>query len=69
LSDKFELVCADIFDDTFEISEKVDCVCIVYAFSTFVNTYETLVEFFRSAKRHMKPETGCIMITDFSYFD
>ena len=40
--DKFELVCADIFDEKFTLSEKVDCVVLSYTISTFINSYEML---------------------------
>lgn len=41
--DSFELICHDIFDESFAISEKVDCVVITYAITTFINDYERLV--------------------------
>lgn len=42
--DKFELVCADIFDETFQLPEKVDGVIISYVLSTFINNYDMLVK-------------------------
>lgn len=42
--DKFDLVCADIFDETFELAEKVDGVIISYVLTTFINNYEMLVK-------------------------
>ena len=36
LIDKFELICADIFDETFQVPEKVDCVVFSYVLSTFI---------------------------------
>ena len=42
--DKFELVCKDIFDEDFELSEKVDCVVISYVLSTFITNHEQLVK-------------------------
>jgi SAM-dependent methyltransferase len=36
--DKFELVCQDIFDDKFQLPEKVDCVVLSYTLSTFINS-------------------------------
>lgn len=40
--DKFELVCADIFDEKFHLEEKVDVVVICYTLCTFINSYEQL---------------------------
>ena len=34
--DKFELICADIFDESFEVPEKVDAVVISYVLCTFI---------------------------------
>ena len=66
LIDKFELVCQDIFDDSFELPEKVDCVVIVYTIVTFVNSQDMLERLFKSLSRFMKPD-GYLLITDFSY--
>ena len=38
--DKFELVVADIFDQSFQLPEKVDCVVLSYTLTTFINNYE-----------------------------
>ena len=43
MNDKFDLICKDIFDDDFELPEKVDCVVISYVLSTFINSNEMLV--------------------------
>ena len=40
--DKFELVVADIFDQSFQLPEKVDCVVLSYTLTTFINNYEQL---------------------------
>ena len=40
--DKFELICHDIFDETFQLPEKVDCVVLSYTLTTFINNYEML---------------------------
>ena len=37
LIDQFELVCADILDENFELDEKVDCVVLSYALSAFIS--------------------------------
>ena len=44
LIDKFELVCADIFDESFQLAEKVDGVIISYVLTTFINNYDMLVK-------------------------
>ena len=44
LIDKFELVCADIFDENFKLPENVDGVIISYVLTTFINNYESLVK-------------------------
>jgi len=42
IMDKFELITADIFDETFELPEKVDCVVMSYTLTTFINNYDML---------------------------
>ena len=44
LIDKFELVCADIFDDSFQLPEKVDVVVLCYTLTTFINQYPMLAK-------------------------
>lgn len=44
IADKFELICSDIFDDSFKLPEKVDCVVLSYTITTFINNYEMLVK-------------------------
>lgn len=50
IMDQFELICADIFDDSFEIPEKVDCVVCSYTISTFINTHEMLQKILQRLK-------------------
>ena len=38
LIDQFELVCADIFDESFNLPEKVDGVVLAYTITTFINS-------------------------------
>jgi ubiquinone/menaquinone biosynthesis C-methylase UbiE len=45
--DQFELICKDIFDENFELPEKVDCVICSYAISTFINNYDMLASILR----------------------
>tara|TARA_B110000285_G_C14893529_1_gene499701 strand:- start:313 stop:495 length:183 start_codon:yes stop_codon:yes gene_type:complete len=40
--DQFELITADIFDESFKLPEKVDCVVMSYTLTTFINNYEML---------------------------
>ena len=42
--DKFELICQDIFDENFELAEKVDCVVCTYVLTTFINNHDMLVK-------------------------
>ena len=42
--DKFELIVADIFDESFKLPEKVDCVVLSYTITTFINKYEMLAK-------------------------
>ena len=42
MADKFELVCADMFDDKFELPEKVDAVICSYVLTTFLTNYDDL---------------------------
>ena len=51
LIDKFELVCSDILDEKFELSEKVDCVVCSYAITTFINDFENLVQILKQCRR------------------
>ena len=40
--DKFELICADIYDDNLTLPEKVDVVLLVNTVTTFISSYEML---------------------------
>jgi hypothetical protein len=42
LIDKFELICADIYDDNLTLPEKVDVVLLVNTVTTFISSYEML---------------------------
>ena len=44
IADKFELICSDIFEESFKLPEKVDCVVLSYTITTFINSYEMLVK-------------------------
>ena len=68
ISDKFELVCGDMFDENFLIKEKVDVVVISYVLSTFITKFEDLVTILRQSKKMMKDD-GYLFITDFSWVD
>ena len=39
---KFELICHDIFDTSFSLPEKVDCVVLSYTTTTFVSSFDML---------------------------
>ena len=66
IADKFELVCNDIFDETFELSEKVDVVVCSYVLSTFITSEDMLAKILERAKKQLKPD-GYLIITDFYY--
>ena len=66
--DKFELICADIFDtEKFKLPEQVDCVVISYAFTTFINNFDMLKKLLQQCKKQTKEDVGCCLIADFSY--
>jgi len=44
ISDKFELICSDVFNENFTLPEKVDCVVLCYTITTFVNSYTMLLK-------------------------
>jgi 2-polyprenyl-3-methyl-5-hydroxy-6-metoxy-1,4-benzoquinol methylase len=46
IMDKFELLCYDIFDDSFSMPEKVDCVVLSYTVTAFINDYDMLKKLF-----------------------
>ena len=66
--DKFELVCADILDDTFQLQEPVDCIVCSYTITTFINTHDMLTKILAQCKKNIKPD-GMVFITDFSYVE
>ena len=68
LADKFELVCADIFDESFELPEKVDVVVCQYTISTFINNFEMLTSILKRCKAQLKPD-GHVIVADFSFVD
>jgi hypothetical protein len=66
--DKFELIVADIFDQAFQLPEKVDCVVLSYTLTTFINNYEMLASILSQCKKQTKDD-GFMFITDFSWVD
>lgn len=51
MADKFELICADIFDEKFTLPEQVDCVVLSYTVSTFINNMEMLTDILHHCRR------------------
>ena len=47
MSDKFELVVGDMFDENLQLSEKVDVVVICYVLTTFITKFEDLLTIFK----------------------
>ena len=68
LIDKFELVVADIFDPSFKLPEKVDCVVLSYTISTFINNYEMLASILSQSAKQVK-DGGYMFIADFCWVD
>lgn len=68
LIDKFELVAADIFDQNFQLPEKVDCVLISYAITTFINNYDMLRDILSQCRKQIKDD-GYVLFVDFEYVD
>lgn len=66
LIDKFELVCHDIFDETFHLPEKVDCVVLSYTLSTFINKQEMLEKIIKRCADQLKDD-GYIFVADFAH--
>ena len=66
--DKFELVCADIFDEKFTLSEKVDCVVLSYTITTFINSYEMLKSILQQCSKVIKDD-GYVFVADFQWVD
>ena len=54
LGDKFELICADIFDTSFVLPEKVDCVVCSYTITTFINNFEMLTDILKQSRKQLK---------------
>jgi len=68
MADKFELICADVFDENFKLPEKVDCVVLSYTISTFINNYEMLKTLLSQCEKQVK-ENGYMLVADFCYLD
>jgi len=64
--DKFELICADVFDHDFKLPEKVDCVILSYTVSTFINNYEMLSSIIKQCSLQVKPD-GYVMVAEFHW--
>lgn len=64
--DKFELIVADIFDQSFKLPEKVDCVVLSYTLTTFINNYEMLASILSQCKKCVKDD-GYMFIADFCW--
>ena len=67
LQDKFSFHVADVFDESFQLPEKVDCVVLCYIISAFVTSQEMLTKLLSRCKEYLK-EDGYVLITEFSYF-
>lgn len=68
LIDKFELICADIYDHNFDLENKVDCVVLCNTLSTFISNFDMLTSLFSKCKKLIKDD-GRVLVSDFSYFD
>jgi ubiquinone/menaquinone biosynthesis C-methylase UbiE len=66
--DKFELMVADIFDETFELPEKVDVVVLCYTLVTFINNFDMLKRILTRCASHLKPD-GFVLLTDVCWSD
>ena len=66
LIDSFDLICHDIFDETFQLADKVDCVVLSYTLSTFICNMEMLVKMLTRCKSMIKDD-GCVFVADFSW--
>ena len=66
--DQFELVCEDIFDEKFQLPEKVDCVVLSYTITTFINNYDMLASILKQCSKQVKPD-GYLFVADFSWVD
>mmetsp|Transcript_17915 Transcript_17915/g.30471 ORF Transcript_17915/g.30471 Transcript_17915/m.30471 type:complete len:154 (+) Transcript_17915:210-671(+) len=68
LGDKFELICADIFDSKFELPEKVDGVIMSYVLTTFIASMDMARSVLSQCKKMVK-EGGFVLLADFQYVD
>lgn len=68
IAEKFELFCADMFDENFTLPEKVDVVVCSYVLTTFLTNFEDLKKILRACRRCLKDD-GYLFITDFSWVD
>ena len=68
LIDKFELICADIYDHNFDLENKVDCVVLCNTVCTFISNFDMLTSLLSKCKKLIK-DGGSIFVSDFSYFD
>jgi len=66
IRDKFELICHDIFDETFLLPEKVDCVVLSYTLTTFISNYDMLAAILKRCAAQLKPD-GYMFIADFCW--
>ena len=66
IAEKFELVCADMFDEKFELPEKVDAVICSYVLTTFLTNYDDLKKILKQCSKCLKDD-GYLFITDFSW--
>uniref|UniRef100_A0A7S3N1M1 Uncharacterized protein n=1 Tax=Strombidium inclinatum TaxID=197538 RepID=A0A7S3N1M1_9SPIT len=64
--DQFELVCADVFDENFQLPEKVDCVVLSYTLTTFINSFEMLEKILTQCRKQVK-DSGYMFVADFSW--
>merc|ERR1711872_308656 len=68
MADKFELICHDIFDKSFNLPEKVDCVVLSYTLTTFISNYEMLAKIIKRCSEQVKSD-GFLFIADFSWVE
>lgn len=66
--DQFELICHDVFDPSFVLPQKVDCVVLSYTLCTFISNYEMLTTILKRCLEQLKPD-GYVLVADFSYVD
>ena len=66
IADKFELLVADILDESFVAPEKVDVAVLSYVYSTFIDSYEKLCTLLKRCKESLKPG-GYVLLVDFEF--